>query len=54
MIIAKRDYRAAWRPTAPVSWDNDANYALTAVCLWSVIGVALVTLVTWLTLGGEL
>jgi hypothetical protein len=40
MIIAKRDYRAAWRSGAPLQWETDANYALTAVCLWSVVGVA--------------
>ncbi len=53
MIIAKRDYRAAWRPDARLEWD-DANYTLTAVCLWSVIGVTLVTLIAWAVLGGEL
>jgi hypothetical protein len=46
MIIAKRDYRWTER--------EDANYALTTVCLWSVIGVTLITLILWAALGGEL
>ena len=54
-MIAKRDYRSSWRPGAPAEWqDRDNPYGLFAVCLWSVVGVALTTLVTWLALGGEL
>ena len=52
MIIAKRDYRAAWRPGAPLERENNSNYELTAVCLWSVVSVIIGTLLTWLALGG--
>jgi hypothetical protein len=52
MVIAKRDYRAAWRPGTPLERENDSNYELTAVCLWSVVGVIMGTLLTWLALGG--
>jgi hypothetical protein len=54
MVIAKRDYRAAWRPGAPLARENNSNYELTAVCLWSVVSVILGTFLTWLALGGEL
>ena len=54
MVIAKRDYRAAWRPGAPLARENNSNYELTAVCLWSVVSVIMGTLLTWLALGGEL
>jgi hypothetical protein len=54
-MIAKRDYRSTWRPGAPAEWqDRDNPYELFAVGLWSVVGVALTTLLTWLALGGEL
>ncbi len=54
-MIAKRDYRSSWRPGATAEWqDRDNPYELFAVCLWSVVGVALTTLLTWLALGGEL
>jgi hypothetical protein len=55
MIIAKRDYRSSWPPGAPAEWqDAGKPYELVAVCLWSVVGVALTTLLTWLALGGGL
>jgi len=54
-MIAKRDYRSTWRPGAPAEWqDRDNPYELFAVGLWSVVGVALTTILTWLALGGEL
>ena len=34
--------------------ENDSNYELTAVWLWSVVGVIMFTLLTWLALGSEL
>jgi hypothetical protein len=55
MINAKRDYRSPWRSRAPLEWqDGDNPYELFAVALWSVIGVALTTMLLWLALGGEL
>jgi hypothetical protein len=33
--------------------DGDKPFELVAVCLWSVVGVALTTLLIWLALGGE-
>jgi hypothetical protein len=55
MITAKRDYRYHWRPGAPPEWQGrDKPYALVVVCLWSVVGVALTTLLMWLALGGKL
>ena len=51
MVIAKRDYRAAWRSGTPLERENHSNYELTAVCLWSVVGVIMGTLLTWLALG---
>jgi hypothetical protein len=54
MIIAKRDYRSSWRRGEPVSAQKDGNYELTAICLWSVVGVVMATLLAWLALGGEL
>jgi hypothetical protein len=54
-MIAKRDYRSPWPPGAPAEWqDAGKPYELVAVCLWSVVGVALTTLLTWLALGGGL
>jgi hypothetical protein len=54
-MIAKRDYRSSWRTSAPAEWqDRDNPYELFAVGLWSVVGVALTTMLTWLALGGEL
>jgi hypothetical protein len=54
MIIAKRDYRSSWHPVAPLDGQTDGNYELTAICLWSVVGVILVTFLVWLALGGAL
>jgi hypothetical protein len=51
MVIAKCDYRAAWHSGTPLERENDSNYELTAVCLWSVVGVIMGTLLTWLALG---
>ena len=39
------------RPTE--SHDDDKPFELVTVCLWSVVGVALTTLLIWLALGGE-
>jgi hypothetical protein len=33
--------------------EGDKPFELVAVCLWSVVGVALTTLMIWLALGGE-
>jgi hypothetical protein len=52
MVMAKRNYRAVWRPVPPLEPENDSNYELTAVCLWSVVSVIIGTLLTWLALGG--
>jgi hypothetical protein len=54
MIIAKRNYRASWRPGEPLEARNEGSYTLTAVCLWSVVGAIMATLLAWLALGGEL
>ncbi len=54
MIVAKRDYRSSWRVGAAPEWQNDSNYELTAICLWSVVGVIMATFLAWLALGGEL
>ena len=35
------------------SHDADKPFELVAICLWSIIGVALATLLIWLALGGE-
>ena len=37
--------RAEWH-------DDDKSFELVTVCLWSVVGVALTTLLIWLALGG--
>jgi hypothetical protein len=54
MIIAKRNYRSSWRPGEPLEGPNEGSYTLTAVCLWSVVGAIMATLLAWLALGGEL
>ena len=55
MMIAERDYRSTWRPGAPAEWqDRDNPYEFFAVGLWSVVGVALTIMLTWLALGGQL
>jgi len=47
--------RAAAVVIAPGQWeDRNKPYELIAVCLWSVVGVALSTLLMWLALGGYL
>jgi hypothetical protein len=33
--------------------EGDKPFELVTVCLWSVVGVALTTLLIWLALGGE-
>jgi hypothetical protein len=36
-----------------VEWhDGDKPFELVTVCLWSVVGVALTTLLIWLAVGG--
>ena len=35
------------------SHDGDKPFELVAICLWSVVGVALTTLLIWLVLGGK-
>jgi hypothetical protein len=35
------------------SQDGDKPFELVAICLWSVVGVALSTLLIWLALGGH-
>jgi hypothetical protein len=34
--------------------DGEKPFELVAVCLWSVVGVALITLLIWLALGGKM
>jgi len=49
VMIAKRDYRSSWRSGAAAEWQNrDTSNELFAICLWSIVGVALTTLLTWL------
>jgi hypothetical protein len=55
MIPAKRDYRSSWPPSPVAVWQGPDNPdAFVVVCLWSVVGTALTTLVMWLALGGAL
>ncbi len=54
MIVAKRNYRSSWRAGVSPERQNDSNYELTAICLWSVVGVIMATLLAWLALGGKL
>lgn len=54
MILAKRNYRSSWRSGESLDGPSDGSYTLTAICLWSVVGVIMATLLAWLALGGEL
>ncbi len=53
MIIAKRDYRSSWRTAQAEPEIDGSRYELVAVYLWSVVGVMMVTFLTWLALGGR-
>ena len=40
--------------SVPTEWQHgDRPFELATVCLWSVVGVALTTLLIWLALGGD-
>jgi hypothetical protein len=51
MTIAKRDYRSSWRHSAYMEWHRHSDYEITAVCLWSIVGVILATFLAWLAFG---
>ena len=51
-MVANRNSRASWFGRPAAQQDGDTPYELVAVCMWSVLGVALVALVLWLALGG--
>ena len=53
-MIANRNARASWTGRRSERPDGDTPYELVAVCMWSVLGVALVALVLWLALGGTI
>jgi hypothetical protein len=51
MTIAKRDYRSSWRHSAYMEWHRHSDYEITAVYLWSIVGVILATFLAWLAFG---
>ena len=53
LMVANRNSRASWISRRSPQQDGDTPYELVAVCMWSVLGVALVALVLWLALGGD-
>jgi hypothetical protein len=53
-MVANRNSRASWVGRPAAQQDGDTPYELVAVCMWSVLGVALVALVLWLALGGTI
>ncbi len=53
-MVANRNSRASWFGRPPLQQEGDTPYELVAVCMWSVLGVALVALVLWLALGGTI
>lgn len=53
-MVANRNSRAYWIGRASAQQEGDTPYELVAVCMWSVLGVALVALVLWLALGGTI
>ena len=54
-MVADRNSRASWmRRQSAQQQEGETPYELVAVCMWSVLGVALVALVLWLALGGTI
>jgi hypothetical protein len=53
-MVANRNSRASWIGRRSAQQEGDTPYELVAVCMWSVLGVALVALVLWLALGGTI
>jgi hypothetical protein len=53
-MVANRNARTFWTGRRSGQQDGDTPYELVAVCMWSVLGVALVALVLWLALGGTI
>jgi hypothetical protein len=53
-MVANRNTRASWTGRRPEGRGDDTPYELVAVCMWSVLTVALVALVLWLALGGTI
>jgi len=53
-MVANRNSRASWIGRRSAQQGADTPYELVAVCMWSVLGVALVALVLWLALGGTI
>jgi hypothetical protein len=54
LMVANRNSRASWIGRQSPQHEGDTPYELVAVCMWSVLGVALVALVLWLALGGTI
>ena len=53
-MVANRNSRASWNGRPGAQQDGDTPYELVAVCMWSVLCVALVGLVLWVALGGTI
>jgi len=53
-MVANRNSRASWIGRPSAQQEGETPYELVAVCMWSVLGVALVALVLWLALGGTI
>ena len=53
-MVANRNSRTSWIGRRSAQQEGDTPYELVAVCMWSVLGVALVALVLWLALGGTI
>jgi len=53
-MVANRNSRTSWTGRQSERQDGDTPYELVAVCMWSVLGVALAALVLWLALGGTI
>jgi nitrate reductase NapE component len=53
-MVANRNSRTSWTGRQSTHREGETPYELVAVCMWSVLGVALVALVLWLALGGTI
>ena len=53
-MVANRNSRTSWIGRPSARQEGDTPYELVAVCMWSVLGVALAALVLWLALGGTI
>ena len=53
-MVANRNTQASWTGRRSERRNDDTPYELVAVCIWSVLAVALVALVLWLALGGTI